>query len=173
MTAIPSSSPSSKSPARRPSARQARQRLRELAALVEAQAALGWVLILLLFALLGVLYLNQVSRTAGVGWQMQVLQRDLGDLKRENRELERQIAEAQSLTHLQREADRLGFSQAQPADIEYIVVPNYLVTTELAQTGMAEMETAVVPAPAATLTEALQLMVQQRLNSLITGEASE
>ncbi len=171
MTAIPSSS-STKAPARRPSARQTRERLRQLGSLIEAQAALGWAVILVLVALLGVIYLNQTSQTASVGRQVQLLQFKLSELKRENRELERLIAEAQSLPKLQAEAARLGFSQARPDDIEYIIVPDYLVSVEAIQMDQGAVETAVV-VPPDTILEALQLALQQRFNSLVQGEARE
>jgi cell division protein FtsB len=172
MAAIPTSS-SSNPPTRRPSARQARERLRQLGSLIEAQAALGWAVILVLIALLGVIYLNQTSRIATVGRQVQMLQFELSELRRDNRELERHIAEAQSLPHLQQEAARLGFSQAQPEDIEYIIVPNYLVSAEVDGLNVSLGETAVTPQPPATIVEALQLAFQQRLNNLMQGEARE
>ncbi|MFO7539320.1 MAG: hypothetical protein R6X32_14870 [Chloroflexota bacterium] len=166
---------SSKPPVRRPSARQARERIRQLGALVEAQAALGWGLILVLIALLGVIYLNQTSRIATVGSRVHQLQYNLNELKRQNGELERLIAEAQALPSVQSEAQRLGFSQAQPADIEYIIVPNYPVPGAVDELtlGVHEVETAVLPQPPATLTEALHLALTERVNSLMQGEARE
>jgi cell division protein FtsB len=176
MATTDSSKPdSSKPPARRPSARQARERLRQLGALIEAQAALGWGLILLLMALLGVIYLNQTSRIATVGHRVQVLQRDLNRLKLENSDLERQIAAAQTLPHLQREAARLGYSQAEPDEIEYIIVPNYPAGGEVSEVGIGGSggETAVLAPPPATLSEALQLALMERINRLMQGEARE
>jgi cell division protein FtsB len=166
---------SAKPPARRPSARQARQRLRQLGALIEAQAALGWGLILVLIALLGVIYLNQTSNIATVGHRVQVLQGELNKLKLENGELERQIAAAQTLPHLQSEAARLGFFQAQPDEIEYIIVPNYPAEGDVNEVGIRSSagQTAVLTPPPATLSEALQLALMERINRLIQGEARE
>jgi cell division protein FtsL len=164
---------SPKPPTRRPSARQTRERIRQLGALVEAQAALGWGLILVLVALLGVIYLNQTSRIATVGSRVQNLQYNLSELRRQNGELERQIAEAQSLTHLQREAERLGFSQAQPGDIEYLIIPEYPAAGAVEEWRSGGGETAVLSPPPATLAEALHLAFKQRINNLMRGEARE
>ena len=55
-------------------ARQTREQLKRLNALTEAQAALGWGVILLLAALLGTVYVSQASRIATVGRRVQILQ---------------------------------------------------------------------------------------------------
>ena len=111
-------------------ARQTREQLKRLNALTEAQAALGWGVILVLAALLGTVYVSQASRIASVGRQVQILQNELTELKRQNNDLERDIAAAQALDRLQAEAVRLGFVEADPDDIEYIIVPDYPVELE-------------------------------------------
>jgi hypothetical protein len=122
--------------------------------------------------LLGVIYLNQTSRTATVGRHVQSLQYQLNELKRENGELEKKIAEAQSLTQLQNKAIHLGFTQAQPDDIEYLIVPDYPVVSEpVARQSLGE--TAVFAPPSATMAEALQLALQKRISNLMQGEARE
>ena len=70
--------------------------------LTEAQAALSWIAILVLAALVGAIYLFQASRIASVGREVQELQWELDDVKRVNSELEREIAEAQSLDKSER-----------------------------------------------------------------------
>ncbi len=71
------------------SSRHTRELGRKLSKLTEVQAAIGWGLILLVIALLGVIYLNQSSRIATVGRRVQTLQYDLGEIQRENADLER------------------------------------------------------------------------------------
>jgi cell division protein FtsL len=153
-------------------ARQTREQLRRLQTLTEAQAALGWGVILILAALVGTIYVSQASRIATVGRRVQILQNDLENLKRENTTLERKIAEIQSLDRLQQEAIRLGFVPAQPDDIEYIIVPEYPVN--------ASESTSFTPPPVATLTpppetigDALWLYVSSRISDFIHGEARE
>ncbi len=152
---------------------------RSLAWLTEAQAALGWGVILALVALLGAVYLYQTSRIAGAGREVQGLQNELDDLKRENAGLERQIAEAQSLERLQAEAVRLGFVRAQPEDIEYLVVSDYpqAVGQDGGQFGPATFGPATAtpaaapPEPIQTMDEAIWLALKASLGDLIRGEA--
>jgi len=149
--------------------RRKRDQFKQLKQLTEAQAVLGWSVILLLAALLGVIYLNQTSQIAAVGRRVQDLQEDLEDLKRDNGALERQIAEGQSLERLQQEALRLGFKQARPGDIEYIIVSDYPVG-ELPTHASAEAPPA---SPPDTMSEVLWLALQNSVNRLVYGEASE
>ena len=136
-------------------ARQTREQLKRLNALTEAQAALGWGVILVLAALLGTIYVSQASRIASVGRRVQILQNELTELKRQNNDLERDIAAAQAIDRLQAEATRLGFVEADPTDIEYIIVPDY--PAELEETDPLEIPPTVtaVPPPVETVREAL------------------
>ena len=159
-------------PEQKQSARHTRELARRLGWLTEAQAALGWGVILVLAALLGVIYLTQASRIAAVGRRVQILQNDLIDLKRENVELERRIAESQSLEQLQDMAVRQGFAQAVPDDIEYITVANYpAATAEPILTAVTPEATAVNQQPPATMSEAIWLTVRASVSNLIRGES--
>lgn len=151
--------------------RQTREQARRLTWLTEAQAAIGWGIILVLAALLGTIYLRQASQIATIGRHVQIMQNNLASIKQDNATLEQQIAEAQSLERLQTEAQRLGFVQADPDDIEYVVVPNYP-----ADSG----ETAVVPPTPAPITgspqtigEAFWQQISSGVSNLIRGEARE
>lgn len=156
----------------RPSRRK-REQLKRLTWLNETQVALGWFVILILVALLGAIYLNQASRIASVGRRVQVLQNDLESLKRENAALARQIAEAQTLDKLRQEAIRLGFVPARPADIEYIIIPDYPFASEPA-TGIVTPEvTDIEIAPPDTMSEAIWLALKGGVNNLTYGEAGE
>ncbi len=135
--------------------------------LTEAQAALSWGIILALGALLGTIYLYQASRIAGVGRYVQELQNELDDVKRVNAELEREIAEGQSLERLQTEAERLGFVRARPEDIEYVTVPDF--PTAINQG--APIETPEPPPPIETIWEALVITFQNSINNLAIGES--
>lgn len=152
------------------SSRQKREQARQFKRLTEAQAALGWGVILLLSAVLGVIYLSQASGIAAVGRRVQNLQADLDYTKRQNANLERQIAEAQSLERLQQEALRLGFVQAQADQIEYIVVPDYPIEVEAVALVMEPVSTAP---PADTIGELLWLILRNSMGNMIYGEAGE
>lgn len=153
-------------------ARQTREQIKRLNALTEAQAALGWGVILVLAALLGTIYVSQASRIASVGRRVQILQNELTELKRQNNDLERDIAAAQALDRLQAEAIRLGFVEADPTDIEYIIVPEYPVEEVTDPLEILPTEPAVPP-PAETVREALWLYLSDRFSDFIRGEARE
>ena len=153
--------------------RQKSERLKRLTWLNETQVALGWGVILILIALLGAIYLNQASRIASVGRRVQVLQSELENIKRDNAALARQIAEVQSLERLQREAIRLGFVPARPADIEYIIVPDYPIAPGPAIGDSAPDASVIESDPPETMREAVWLAFKSGISSLIYGEASE
>jgi hypothetical protein len=151
---------------------QAREFARRLSLLTEAQAVAGWGLILVLAALLGAIYLNQASRIAAIGRRVQIQQADLEEWKRVNGDLEREIAEAQSLERLQQEAIRLGFTPAQTDDIEYIVIPGYPL--EAAPSTPAQEESVIDPSPIPdSMWEAVWLALRASGNALIEGSANE
>ncbi len=155
--------------------RQARELARRLGMLTEAQAAAGWGVIVVLAALLGAIYLNQASRIATIGRRVQMEQNDLDEVKRANAELERQIAEAQSLTRLDDEARRLGFVPSTPADIDYIVIPQYptepVDAATLIPPSMTKPEEP--PAPPETLWQAIALAFRDLGIDLTRGETRE
>jgi cell division protein FtsL len=146
------------------------EKARRLLWLTEAQAALGWGVILILVALLGAIYLNQASRIATIGRRVQSLQIQVDNVKRENASREREIAQAQSLDRLQSEATRLGFRRARPNDIEYVIVPDYPVAP------LAPLLIASAPPPPAAeaierIQDALWLALRASMTNLIRGEA--
>lgn len=91
----------------------------------EAQAALSWGVIVALLALLGVVYLSEASQMISSGYHLQEMAGRLRELQKENTYLDAEIATAQHVEQLQRQAIGLGFSPAHPGDIEYLPVPNY------------------------------------------------
>ncbi len=158
------------------SMRQKREKAKRLNWLTEAQAALGWGIILVLIAVLGTIYLSQASRIAVTGRRVQMMQNELETLKRDNAEVERTIAASQSLERLQQQAQEMGFVEAQPGDIEYLVIPDYPQATAVPPTltidPAATPEPALAPPPA-TIEEALWLAFQGSVGDLIQGEAGE
>ena len=151
------------------SSRQRREEMKRLGQLTEAQAALGWGIALVLIALLGTIYLRQTSQIATLGREVQLLQINLDDARRENGEMERQIAEAQSLVRLQAEAARMGFVPAGADDIDYIIVEDYPETAVSIQ-PIATITPAEYPT---NMTEAMLWMIQSSVTNLARGEARE
>ena len=151
-----------------PNKRQSKsEKRRSLLWLTEAQAALSWGAILVLAALVGAIYLFQASRIASVGRQVQELQWELDEVNRVNGDLERDIAEAQSLDRLQQEVLRLGFVRAQPGDVDYLVIPNY--PSEVKITPNAEL--LPMPEPIENASEALWLTIESSISDLFRGES--
>lgn len=154
----------------RESRRKIRAQLKNLTWLGETQAALGWAVILVLAAIVGTLYVGQASRIAATGRSVQLMQRDLEDLRRENSVLEREIAEAQALEQLEARARSLGFVRARPEEIEYLIVENYPAQPTV---GVQPMVTpAPLPEPADTIWQALWFSVVDSLRNMVEGEAS-
>ncbi|MGD8586701.1 MAG: hypothetical protein PVH65_00295 [Chloroflexota bacterium] len=144
-----------------------KERKRSILWLTEAQVALSWGVLLTLAALVGAIYLHQTSRIAESGRRVQILQNQLDKIKQENIELERDIAEAQSLERLQEGAINLGFTRASPGDVEYVVIPNYPEAPSVEATP----ESTVQSEPADSLAEAIWLAIQDSVGDLIHGES--
>ena len=156
------------------SLRQKRESAKRLTWLTEAQAALGWGIILVLVAVLGTIYLSQASQIAVTGRRVQIRQNDLDTLKRENATMEKQIAEAQALDRLRSRAQELGFVPALPGDIEYLAIPEYPRETAVVPTltPAANATPEKVPPPE-TMQEALWSVFRASVGNLIQGEAGE
>ena len=144
-----------------------RGQVRRFLKMSEAQVALGWAIILVVGTLIGTIYLAQTSRVAESGRRIQVLQNDLADLKRDNAQMERFIAEAQTLDYLQTRAEQLGFVLADPEDIDYVVVPGY--PAEVVEVELFDPTPAPTAEPIETFREALQLEVDRFVDGLTSG----
>jgi len=144
-----------------------RGQIRRFLKLSEAQVALGWGIILVMGTLIGTIYLAQASRVAEVGRRVQLLQNELAGLKRDNAQMERLIAEAQTLEYLQTRAEQLGFVLADPEDIDYIVVPDY--PAEVVAVEVFEPTPMPTAEPIESLREALELELDALLDGLTSG----
>jgi cell division protein FtsL len=144
-----------------------KEKRKSLLRLTEAQAALGWGVILAIAAVLGAIYLHQTSEIASVGRRVQFLQNDLEEVKRVNATLEREIAEGQSLKRLQEAALKLGFQSAQPEEVEYIVIPDYPQTISLKQAP----QTVPPPEPLDNMSEGIWTAFRSGIGDLVQGNS--
>lgn len=143
------------------------EKRKSLLRLSEAQAALTWGVIMILAALVGAIYLYQASQIAGVGREVQVLQYELDEVKRISADLEREIAEAQSLDRLQEEALRLGFIRSSPENVEYMIIPGVPPQTS------PELKPEIVtqPEPVESIREAMWITLRSSIGALEQGES--
>ena len=151
----------------RESRKARKERRKSLFWLTEAQVALTWGVLITLLALVGAIYLFQTSRIATTGRHVQQLQNNLDEMKQENIELERDIAEAQALDRLQEDALKLGFTRSSPGDVEYLIIPDY----PDAPVVTATPEAVVQGEPAENMVEALWLAIRNSVGDLIHGES--
>ena len=151
--------------------RQTLELAKRLGRLTQAQAATGWAVVIILSALLGAIYLNQTSKIAAIGRQVQREQAKLDEIKSENANIERLIAEAQALDRLNAEALRLGFVPANSEEIDYRVIPDYPV--EAAPEPREALITIAPLSPPETIWEALSLALRDLGIGLTRGDANE
>jgi hypothetical protein len=156
-----------KKPEARKSKIRSADKFRQLAVLSEAQLFFGWLVVLVALALLGTIYLQQSSRIAILGRQVQAMQRELRDIKRANALLERDIAEAQKLERLEPEAVRLGFRRARPDDIEYMTISEYPTGNDITLLPTPTP----MPPPLESVAEVLWYAVRSNINDLQRGES--
>lgn len=130
-----------------------------------AQLALGWGIILLMVGLASGVYLSQVSQTALVGRNAELLSIELRDLRFENAKLRQQIAEAQSLARMQAQTQTLGlgYVNADPAEVEFltVIVPAPQPTPE-------PLRDRIQPAPP-TIEIVLWDAIRANISALVTG----
>ncbi len=143
------------------------EKRKSLLRLSEAQAFLTWGVIMILASLVGAIYLYQASQIAGVGREVQELQYELDEVKRISADLEREIAEAQSLDRLQEEAVRLGFIRSNPEDVDYMIIPG--VPSQ--DTPELKPELVTEPEPVESIRDALWITLQSSIGALEQGES--
>ena len=97
---------------------------------LERKAALGMLLVLITFSLVGWLYLTQASSLTTTSFQIEQLRAELAVLRQQNAQLELKIAELEDLPRIEQRARQLGFGP--PSQVIYLPVPNYPVPDQAA-----------------------------------------
>ena len=150
-----------------------RAQLQDFWTLSKAQTAITWTMIAVLMAMAAVFLLVQASAVAAVGREIQTLQFELNSLRQQNSDLERQIAEAQSITEMRARASQLGFRNAIPEETIYIVVNDYPAQpAPFVPFPETEAERLInQPEGVETMQEAVQLILYQTLSGFFEGSA--
>ncbi len=80
---------------------------------------------LVLVAMVAGIYLNITVRATLAGREIQMLQADITNNTRVNSDHETQLASLSSVESMQKRAEAMGYSPADPNDITYVFVPGY------------------------------------------------
>lgn len=102
--------------------------IRQLPWRLDSKAALGFLLILATFSLVGWLYLSQASAVTTTSYRIDELRLNLDHVKNQNAALILEIAELEALSRVETRATVLGF---QPVEgVQYMTVANYPMSVE-------------------------------------------
>ena len=97
--------------------------IRRLPWQLDSKAALGFLLILGTFSLVGWLYLTQASAVTTTSYRIDELRMELDHLKNQNAALALEIAQLEALPRVEQRALELGFQPT--TDVRYLAVSNY------------------------------------------------
>jgi hypothetical protein len=119
------------------------QALRQAPWRTQTQATSLVMATVIMVAVIGALYLAQVSRTAAIGRHLQDLEAERQILEQQNAQLRAENAALQSVPRLIAEAERQGFHTAAAEDIEYLRIENMaqpvVVVTPISPPSVDEM----------------------------------
>jgi cell division protein FtsL len=101
--------------------------IRQLPWQLDSQAASGLLLILVIFSLVGWLYLTQASAVTTTSYQIDELRLELDHLQNQNTALTLEIARLSALSRIKTRSRELGFGP--PTQINYLTVPDYPAPT--------------------------------------------
>ena len=102
--------------------------IRQIPWRLDSKAALGFLLILATFSLVGWLYLTQASAVTTTSYRIDELRVELDHLKNQNAALVIEIAELEAVSRVEQRAQTLGFGPAE--NIQYLPVENYPAPVE-------------------------------------------
>ena len=94
---------------------------------VQRQWVSVFLLIVLGFGMIATLYLMVTSQAAIVGREIQDLRLEIIQTEHVNADLQTEYARLTSQDEVERRAYALGFRAVQPAEIEYLYVPGFVV----------------------------------------------
>jgi hypothetical protein len=97
--------------------------IRQLPWQVDSKAALGFLLLLATFSLVGWLYLTQASAVTATSYRIDALRLELDQIKNQNAALTLEIAQLEALSRVEARARKLGF--APTTNVRYLPVANY------------------------------------------------
>ncbi len=105
--------------------------IRQIPWRLDSKAALGFLLILATFSLVGWLYLSQASAVTATSYRIDELRVELDHLKNQNAAFVLEIAELEALSRVETRARQIGFRPT--TNIQYLSVTNYPGTKDSAE----------------------------------------
>lgn len=102
--------------------------IRHLPWRLDSKTALGFLLILATFSLVGWLYLTQASAVTTTTYRIDELRLELNQINNQNALLSLGIAQFESLSHIEKRALELGLRPTQ--NVRYLPVSNYPVSLD-------------------------------------------
>lgn len=127
------------------------QALRQAPWRTQTQATSLVMATVIIVAVIGALYLAQVSRTAAIGRHLQELEARRQILEQQNAQLRAENAALQSVPRLISEAERQGFHMAEAEDIEYLMVEKAVQPVTITTPASSQPIEEMVPAYNETL----------------------
>ena len=97
--------------------------IRHLPWKLDSKTALGVLLILATFSLVGWLYLTQASAVTTTSYRIDELRIELDQIKNQNATLSLEIAQLEALSYVEKRAGELGFGPT--GNVRYLAVANY------------------------------------------------
>ncbi len=117
--------------------------IRQLPWRLDSKAALGFLLLLATFSLVGWLYLSQASAVTTTSYRIDELRVELDQLKNQNASLSLEIAELEALSRVEARARDIGFEPT--TGFEYLPVTHYPMPLESEATlyGATHIESSI------------------------------
>jgi hypothetical protein len=109
--------------------------IRQLPWRVDSKAALGLLLLLAMFSLVGWLYLTQASAVTATSYRIDELRLELDQIKNQNAALTLEIAQLEALDRVELRARELGFGPT--INVRYLPVANYPSSQESEKAALA------------------------------------
>ena len=115
--------------------------IRQLPWQFDSKAALGFLLILATFSLVGWLYLTQASAVTTTSYRIDELRLEIDQIENQNAVLALEIAELEALPHVESRARELGFEPT--TSVRYLPVVDYPVNVDETAPVRTELELAL------------------------------
>ena len=118
--------------------------VRQLPWRLDSKAALGFLLILATFSLVGWLYLSQASAVTATRYRIDELRLELDQLENQNTALSLEIAQLENLSWIEMRAHELGLGPT--TNIRYLPVANYPLSPQAESDEFGMRDETAIPA---------------------------